>query len=162
MKICSFSTTHARFDDVGQELSAKLDSEIQLETEDKDKEADSDSNVKAFLDQNPDWTLEDNDGEQEVVLRRKYDDEDITVAFSIVDFNTPSMMDQDEPDEAFADEEDIEESSQSGGANTKGSINQGRTSAGNMKVAPEDSVAPADREELKSDEVSKAASSGSS
>ena len=35
---------------------------------------------------------------------------------------------------------------QSGGANTKGSVNQGRTSGGNFRVAPEDQVSPADRE----------------
>ena len=63
------------------------------------------------------------------------------------------MMDQDEADEAFADEDDIEET-QSGGANTKGAVNQGRTSGGNIKVAPEDSLAPADREEPSNEEVS--------
>ncbi len=42
---------------------------------------------------------------------------------------------------------------QSGGANTKGAINKGGKADGNFKVAPEDSVAPADREEL-SDDVS--------
>jgi complement component 1 Q subcomponent-binding protein len=37
---------------------------------------------------------------------------------------------------------------QSGGANTKGAINQGAKGDGNIRVAPEDSIAPADREEL--------------
>ena len=37
---------------------------------------------------------------------------------------------------------------QSGGASTKGAINQGNKSDGNFRVAPEDRVAPADREEL--------------
>jgi complement component 1 Q subcomponent-binding protein len=37
---------------------------------------------------------------------------------------------------------------QSGGANTKGAINQGATRDGNIRVAPEDRIAPADREEL--------------
>jgi complement component 1 Q subcomponent-binding protein len=37
---------------------------------------------------------------------------------------------------------------QSGGANTKGAINQGNTRDGNVRVAPEDRIAPADREEL--------------
>lgn len=41
---------------------------------------------------------------------------------------------------------------QSGGANTKGAINQGSTQNGNIRVAPEDRVAPADREELAEDE----------
>jgi hypothetical protein len=38
---------------------------------------DSDSNVKAFLDQNDFWTLQDTDGEQEVMLTRSFDDEQI-------------------------------------------------------------------------------------
>lgn len=50
-------------------------------------------------------------------------------------------------DPAFADE-DVEIDGQSGGANTKGSVNQGRTPGGNIKVAPEDNVSAADREEL--------------
>lgn len=37
---------------------------------------------------------------------------------------------------------------QSGGADTKGAINQGRTSDGSVRVASEDRIAPADREEL--------------
>jgi complement component 1 Q subcomponent-binding protein len=40
---------------------------------------------------------------------------------------------------------------QSGGANTKGAINQGHTQDGNIRVAPEDRVSPADREELEED-----------
>ena len=66
------------------------------------------------------------------------------------------MMPEDEADEALMDEDDEMGTAQSGGANTKGAVNQGRTSAGNIKVAPEDSVAPADREELRNDEVCKA------
>lgn len=37
---------------------------------------------------------------------------------------------------------------QSGGASSKGTINQGNISGGNIRVAPEDKVAPADREEV--------------
>jgi complement component 1 Q subcomponent-binding protein len=63
------------------------------------------------------------------------------------------MMPEEEADDAFADEEEDIETAQSGGANTKGAVNQGRTSGGNIKVAPEDSIAPADREELRNEEV---------
>ena len=64
------------------------------------------------------------------------------------------MMPDEEADEALMDDDqDLEGTGQSGGANTKGAVNQGRTSAGNMKVAPEDSIAPGDREELRNDEV---------
>ena len=46
----------------------------------------------------------------------------------------------------FADASDLPTDTQSGGASTKGAVNQGRTSGGNFRVAPEDSVAPSDRE----------------
>ena len=89
-------------------------------------------------------------------MTREYDDEKITVSFNVTDFHTPPYESSfEEPDEALYDEEEADlGSAQSGGANTKGAVNQGRTSAGNIKVAPEDSVAPADRDELRNDEVS--------
>lgn len=79
----------------------------------------------------------------------------IRVSFSIADLNAHDL-DQDDlgEDSALYDEEpeDIPESAQSGGANTKGAINQGQTKGGNIAVAPEDQIAPADREELMDDE----------
>jgi len=61
-----------------------------------------------------------------------------------------------ESDEAAEDEamydEDVPENAQSGGANTKGAVNQGRTKGGNIQVAPEDQISPADREDLRSDD----------
>ncbi|KAI6807850.1 hypothetical protein KC367_g6101 [Hortaea werneckii] len=149
-----FSTSFRRSDDAAQELAAKLHQEIQLETEENASPADSDSNIAAFTSQNPHWSIHDIPGEQEVTLTRKYDDETITVSFNIVDFNTPAY-EQEEADEAQMDEEESDFAQmdhQSGGGNTKGAINQGRTSAGNFKVAPEDNVAPADRDGLRSEE----------
>ncbi|KAH9844975.1 MAM33, mitochondrial matrix glycoprotein [Teratosphaeria destructans] len=146
-----FSTSLCRRDDSAQELAAKLNQEIQLETEENATPAESNSNIDAFTSQNPHWEIVDNEGEQEVLLKRKYEDEDITVSFSIEDFNTPFPENED-PDEALMDEEDELGDAQSGGANTKGAINQGRTSGGNIKVAPEDSVAPGDREGLRDPE----------
>ena len=149
----SFSTTFRLRDDASQELAAKLNQEIQLETEENSAPADSDSNIETFKQQNPHWSIHDKAGEQEVLLTRKYDDEDITVSLNIVDFNAPAY-EQEEADEAMMDEEEGEMGMdhQSGGANTKGAVNQGRTSAGNIKVAPEDSVAPGDREGLRNEE----------
>ena len=92
-----FSTTCSRFDETGQELGAKLDKEIEIEygmphsysrwrtvltimgdrSANNESTTDSDSNVKAFLDQNDFWTLQDTDGEQEVMLTRSFDDEQI-------------------------------------------------------------------------------------
>lgn len=58
----------------------------------------------------------------------------------------PAMYDEDEHPS------DMPESAQSGGANTKGAVSQGRTSGGNIRVAPEDDIAPADRDELRDSE----------
>lgn len=75
----------------------------------------------------------------------------IRVSFSIADLNA---MDQDpddfSDDKALYDEDtdDMPVNTQTGGANTKGAINQGRTKGGNISVAPEDKIAPADRDEL--------------
>lgn len=89
------------------------------------------------------------------MLRREYDDEVITVSFSIVDFHTGAVgMEGEDADEAFIDEEEELGTAQSGGANTKGAINKGPAGNANFKVAPEDSIAPADREELRNEEVS--------
>ena len=147
-----FTTSLPRFDDVSQELAAKLNQEMQLESEENSAPADSDSNIDTFKSQNPHWEIVDEAGAQEVLLKRTYDDETITVSFSIVDFNTP-MMENEDVDEAMMDEEDEAiMDGQSGGGNTKGAVNQGRTSGGNIKVAPEDSIAPGDHDELRSEE----------
>jgi complement component 1 Q subcomponent-binding protein len=73
----AFSTSASRFDDVGTELAAKLEGEINIEAENNENSTDSDSNVKAFLDQQSDWSIEDKAGEQDVFLTRTYDDEQI-------------------------------------------------------------------------------------
>lgn len=153
-RLAAFSTSAVRSDTASQELSAKLANEISLEAENAERKTDSDSNVETFLANNS-WEVIDNSGEQDVVLKRTYDDETIMVTFSIADFNTPGVYDT-ESDEAFHDEETDdpgEMTAQSGGGNTKGAVNQGRTPQGNFKVAPEDSIAPADREELANEEV---------
>lgn len=151
----AFSTSLRRNDATAQELAAKLSSEMQLESENEASAAGSESAtaVQKFLDEGI-WEVHDTPGEQEVTLTRKYEDELITVQFSIVDFNTPMMEHDQEDDDALMDEEDeASMESQSGGANTKGAINQGRTQGGNFKVAPEDEIAPADREEMRDQEV---------
>ncbi len=72
-----FSTTPSRFDDAGQELAAKLEGEINIESENNESSTDSDSNVKTFFDQYDFWSAEDTSGEQDVLLKRSYDDEQI-------------------------------------------------------------------------------------
>lgn len=75
----------------------------------------------------------------------------LRVSFSIADLNAidqdPDDYRQDPTnDPALYDEDDdpIPQSAQSGGANTKGAINAGRTKGGNIAIAPEDHVAPPD------------------
>ncbi len=59
-------------------------------------------------------------------------------------------------DKALYDEPDPSDldamNAQSGGGNSKGTINSGSTANGNFNVTPEDRVAPADRDELLDDE----------
>lgn len=49
-------------------------------------------------------------------------------------------------EDEFEDPTEVPTDTQSGGANTKGSVNQGRTPGGNIRVAPEDSISAADTE----------------
>lgn len=93
--------------------------------------------------------IEDQPGNQEVVLTRTYNDEKIRITFTTADLNNNQTGDEFSDDNALFDDADMDV--QSGGANTKGAINQGKTQDGNIRVAPEDRVAPADREELEDD-----------
>ncbi|KAL8651563.1 MAG: hypothetical protein Q9226_004645 [Calogaya cf. arnoldii] len=135
---------------VDQELSAKLDSELRVEKDTRDSETLPPS-LQHYLDSSP-FKLEDKPGQEEVALTRKFGDESIRITFTIADLNN---MDQDDADQfgedpALSDEDAADAAAtnvQSGGANTKGSINQGRTEGGNFAVAPEDSIAPSDRAE---------------
>jgi complement component 1 Q subcomponent-binding protein len=147
----AFSTSRPTFDASSQELAAKLTSELSIESENAESTA-SDSNVQNFLGRT-DWQLHDVDGEQIVKLSRKFEDELIEVRFTIADFNNP-YPEHEDADEALMDDEMDFPEGQSGGAHTKGAINQGNNrSDGNFKVAPEDSIAPADREGLRDEEV---------
>lgn len=82
-------------------------------------------------------------------MTRTYNDEKIRITFTTADLNTNQAGDEFSEDSALFDDADMDV--QSGGANTKGAINQGKTPDGNIRVAPEDRVAPADREELEDD-----------
>lgn len=81
------------------------------------------------------------------------------MTFTVADLNYDADADSYSEDPALYDEGDDSASMQQGGAQSKGTINQGHTKGGNINVAPEDRVAPADREELADDE-SPAASAG--
>jgi complement component 1 Q subcomponent-binding protein, mitochondrial len=110
--------------------------------------------VKDYIDNGP-WKVIDEEGTQEVKLTRTYNDEQIEVSFSVADISSMEPTSSIDADTAYDDAEydnEPETAAQSGGANTKGAVNQGRTSGGNIRVAPEDSVAPADRPELEDEE----------
>lgn len=147
----AFSTSRPVFDASAEELVAKLRSELDIEQQNTDsQQTGSDSNVNAFL-SSTDWQLHDTEGEQIVKLSKKYENELIEVRFTIADW--ANSYEGEESDEILGDEEEEIGDAQSGGANTKGAVNQGRTSGGNFKVAPEDNVAPGDREEMADQEV---------
>ncbi|CAG5149830.1 uncharacterized protein ALTATR162_LOCUS2461 [Alternaria atra] len=145
----SFHVSAARRDDSGvnEELVAKLQSEISMEEGMKEDE-DLSANIKEYLENSP-FEIEDKAGNQEVVLTRTYNDEKIRITFTTADLNNNQPGEELSEDNAMYDDADMDV--QSGGANTKGAINQGRTQDGNIRVAPEDRIAPADREELEDD-----------
>ncbi|KAL8718774.1 MAG: hypothetical protein Q9225_004137 [Loekoesia sp. 1 TL-2023] len=135
---------------VDQELSAKFESELRIEKETRDSDT-LPAHIQDYLDNSP-FQLEDKPGQEEVALTRKFGDESIRITFSIDDLNNMNQEEDDQfdTDPALSDEDAadaVETNVQSGGANTKGAINQGRTKGGNFAVAPEDSVAPSDRAE---------------
>ncbi|KAK2759829.1 hypothetical protein FQN54_002563 [Arachnomyces sp. PD_36] len=136
----AFSTSRARYEPAGQvdvELSAKFQDEMSLENESRDPNQ-RPEDVQYFLDNGP-WEIQDKPGEEEVVLTRKFGDETIRVAFTVADLQNLSESEE-LNDDALEDEIEGLEDAQSRGAVNKG----GRD--GNIKVAPEDRVAPSDQE----------------
>ncbi|KAL7267624.1 Mitochondrial acidic protein mam33 [Rhizina undulata] len=115
-----FSTSFRTFEKQGtvdEELSAKFDSELEIEKE-MNIPLEERSDIQEFLDNSP-FKLIDKPGQQEVELVSKFGDETIRVVFSISDIN--NLQDQ-FSDKALFDE-DLEEpsqaSAQSGGAQSK-------------------------------------------
>jgi len=101
----AFSTTPLRWapaGEVDEELSAKLDSELQFEGELKEAEQ-TPASVKDFLDNSP-FKIQDTPGNEDVVLKREFGNETITVTFSISDLSNfePDMYNE---DSALGDEE---------------------------------------------------------
>ncbi|KAK8138030.1 hypothetical protein PG984_001410 [Apiospora sp. TS-2023a] len=102
----SFSTTQFRREPAGEvdeDLSLKLDSELQFESEMKENE-DLPASIKDFLD-NSSFELIDTPGKEDVVLKRKFGNENITVSFSISDLANYEPDDVFNEDSALADEE---------------------------------------------------------
>ncbi|KAL2015811.1 hypothetical protein VTK56DRAFT_4727 [Thermocarpiscus australiensis] len=126
-QVSAFSTSvfrRAPAGEVDEELSAKLASEIEFEHDVKENEP-LPASVKDFLENSP-FKVEDTPGKEDVILTRTYNDEKITVSFSIADLHNyePDMME----DAAMEDELDELEGGGRGGARDN-SNNQGRGSS---------------------------------
>ncbi|GAB7337486.1 hypothetical protein MBLNU457_g2816t1 [Dothideomycetes sp. NU457] len=143
----AFSTSRPQLDN-RPELVEKLNEEMAVEQEQQSQDNGIRDECKQYLD-NSEFQLEDIPGSQEVALTRTYGDEKIRVVFSLADFNQPPDAESSEDDALY--DEDMPEEGQSGGGNTKGAINQGRVKGGNFQIAPEDDIAPADRDEFRND-----------
>ncbi|UNI17699.1 Mitochondrial acidic protein mam33 [Purpureocillium takamizusanense] len=105
----AFSSTAGRRAADGEtddELSAKLESEIQIEEEMKANEQQP-ASVKDFLDNSP-FELIDTAGQEVVKLTRSFGEEKITVSFSIADITNYDPFSEDPAleDEDVADDDD--------------------------------------------------------
>ncbi|CAJ2509219.1 Uu.00g142450.m01.CDS01 [Anthostomella pinea] len=101
----AFSTTPFRQSAnsaVDEELSVKLESELQFEGELKESEQ-VPASVKDFLENSP-FELKDTSGKEDVFLTRTYENEKITVSFSISDLANYEPDEYNE-DSALGDEE---------------------------------------------------------
>ncbi|KAK7757354.1 Mitochondrial acidic protein mam33 [Diatrype stigma] len=101
----AFSTTPFRRAPAGQadeELSSKLESELQFENEVKSDEVPA--SVKDFLENSP-FKLKDVPGKEDVFLTRKFGNETITVSFSISDLANYEPESDNLEDSALSDEE---------------------------------------------------------
>ncbi|KAF4126064.1 complement component 1 Q subcomponent-binding protein, mitochondrial [Geosmithia morbida] len=116
-----------------EELSAKLESEIQIEEDMKTSEQEP-ASVRDFLANTP-FELIDTPGKEVVKLVRQYNDEKITVSFSIADITNYDPYSQ---DTALEDEEAFDEQ---------------QSSSGNSKRAPDEDLAE-EEEDLEDDEPS--------
>ncbi|KAM0475832.1 hypothetical protein ACHAPX_006709 [Trichoderma viride] len=111
-RAAAFSTTVRRSQeddvDVDVALSAKLDSEIQIEEDIKVNEQQP-ASIKDFLDNSP-FELIDTPGQEVVKLTRSFNEEKITISFSIADITN---FDPYAEDSLFEEDELPEESLQS-------------------------------------------------
>ncbi|KAJ9296844.1 hypothetical protein DTO271G3_5043 [Paecilomyces variotii] len=133
----AFSTARILREPAGEgdvELVAKFEEELQHEKASGLEDLDASvQNVKYLLENGP-WEVKDIPGEQEVILTRKFGNEDIRVTFTVADLQNLSEQ-EDFDDAALSDELDYQHQP----------VNQGRPS-GNIPSHTEDRVAPADRE----------------
>lgn len=125
-----------------EELSAKIESEIQVEEDMKANEQQP-ASVKDFL-ENTEYKLQDTPGQETVKLTRSICDEKITVSFSIADLTNYDPYSQ---DKALADEDDSDPELQ----NNNRQI--GSPSAGGGRPAPAEEDLEEDLDENLSEET---------
>ncbi|OOF96711.1 hypothetical protein ASPCADRAFT_206887 [Aspergillus carbonarius ITEM 5010] len=115
------------------ELVAKLEEELKHEKASGLEDLESSVQNIQYVLQNNSWEVKDVPGEQEVILTKKFGNEEIRLTFTVADLQ--NLSEQEDFDDAALDELDFQ------GHNP---ANQGRS--GNVAQHPEDRVAPADRE----------------
>ncbi|KAM5351764.1 hypothetical protein ACJ41O_004487 [Fusarium nematophilum] len=116
-RAAAFSTTpfrRAATGETDEELSAKLESEIQIEEDMKANEQDP-ASIKDFLN-NSAFELVDNPGQEVVKLVRNFGDEKITVSFSIADITN---YDPYAEDNALEEEAGLEDDAVQAGGNSQ-------------------------------------------
>jgi len=122
---------------VDQELSAKLEDELQMEKEMTESD-DLPPNLKEFMDTSQ-FQIHDTPGEEEVVLTRSFGNERIRITFSIADLNSIDPEAYAEDKAQYDEDDDLLPSDLQSGAQSKG------TQAG---AASENSVSPSDQEDM--------------
>ncbi|KAL4908098.1 hypothetical protein BDW74DRAFT_148579 [Aspergillus multicolor] len=129
----AFSTCRAfRQSEGDAELAAKLEDELKHEKSSGLEDLESSVQNIQYVLQNNSWEVKDIPGEQEVVLSKKFNNEEIRLTFTVADLQ--NLSEHDDLD-ALGDELDYQGHQP---------VNQG---SGNFAQHPEDSVAPADRED---------------
>ncbi|EYE91960.1 MAM33 family protein [Aspergillus ruber CBS 135680] len=116
------------------ELAAKLEDELSHEKASGLNDLETSVQNIQYVLQNNSFEVKDVPGEQEIVLTKKFNNEEIRLTFTVADLQ--NLTEQEEFDDALGDELDYEGGHQA--------ANQGRP--GNVAQHAEDRVAPADRE----------------
>ncbi|TGZ81206.1 mitochondrial glyco protein [Ascodesmis nigricans] len=141
----AFSTSIGRFEKQGtvdEELSIKLESELQLELEMAENEEDPvPLSIKEFMDSSP-FKINDQPGQEQVELVRKFGDETIRVSFSIADINNidnENLNDHSLFDDQHSEDGQVPASSdQSGGAQSVQAKREGRVASAEDPAAEEE------------------------
>ncbi|KID78578.1 Mitochondrial acidic protein MAM33 [Metarhizium brunneum] len=134
-RAATFSTTVGRRAADGEtddELSAKLESEIQIE-EDMKAQEQQPASIKDFLDNSP-FELIDTPGQEVVKLVRSFGNEKITVSFSIADITSYDPYAED----AALEDDEFDESAQTSGKQS----NNAAEETDDMDELDEEAAAP--------------------